>query len=169
MGQVKDILTESNVRWDGQSYAGDVLSISIPTPTPKMRTIEAGGMSGSAHVPLGKVEPMEATLEFAGFALGFHGKLAFVPGTEGVLRALGVLTQGNGEQYKAEVILSGYVGAVNSGMNPNGENNSSVTFKVNNYKLIVDGRTVTSIDPELGTAIVRGVDLRSAINSILEI
>lgn len=166
------IFTNANVYIEGGSRIGQVEEFTSPTITQKTQEYNGLGLTAPMKIPVG-VEPMEATLKFAG-VYGDTLKLTSDPFKKinYMLRGNidGTDSTGRVEQklYKAELIASNL--EVNTGAAKMGENPGiEVKLNVFYYRLEIDGEEVLKLDVDNHLYSVAGEDKLGAYKGNLGI
>jgi len=158
-------LKNLNLFNEGQSYLGEVASVTLPKLTRKLEGWRGGGMDGAVKIDMGAGDDLD--LEFT-----TGGPMRDVLRQFGVTRAAGVFLRfagawqndGTGAVDTVEVTVRGRHEEIDFGESKPGE---SGEFKVKSalayYRLDWNGVTEVEIDTINGVFIVGGVDRNAEI------
>ncbi len=150
-----------NLFVDGQTYIGDIESMTLPKLSRKMEAHRAGGMSGAAKIDMGlDDDALKAEWSIAGYPLQVLRQMGLskVGGVQ--LRFVGALQRDDsGAVDSIEVVMSGRHAEVDRGEAKVGEKGSTkITTECVYYKESLNGVVVTEIDILNMIEIVDGVD-----------
>jgi P2 family phage contractile tail tube protein len=171
MSQLK-IFTNANLYIDGGSRIGQVEEFTSPTIAQKMQEVTGLGLTANAMVAVG-LEPMEATLKFAG-VYGNTFKLVADPdkktqyqlrGNIDVIDATGKVEQ---KPYLATLLAACSefnTGAAKKSENPGMEAKLNVFF----YELQIEGEPIVKVDLDNHIYEVAGKDKLAAYKGNLGI
>ena len=154
-------LKNMNLFNDGNSYAGVVKSVTLPTLARKMESYRGGGMNGPVKVDHGLTDDgiqLEWTL---GGVDVIHLRQFGIANASGVqLRFAGAYQRDDtGEVTPVEVVVRGRHEEIDFGdSEPGGDTEHQITSTCTYYKLLVNGETVVEIDLLNFIEIVGGVD-----------
>lgn len=132
---------------DGQSWIGEIPSVTLPSITKKMEEYRAGGMHGAVDVELGH-EKLEMSLKVGGLKQQIISMLGGQTVGANIFRFAGAYqSDDTGEVLAVEVIVRGRV----SEWNPNdaeagSKNDHDFKVSVSYYKLSINGAEVLEID-----------------------
>lgn len=144
-----NVFTNANLYLEGKSLIGQVAEFQAPTMKVKLQDVEGLGLTSKMSVPVG-LEPMEATMKFAGIYKDAIGKIAnpqkktplMLRGNYVEVDDSGVTAQ---KLYKIEVICSCTefnAGSAKMGEDPGMEAKLNVFF----FKLEIDGAVKIKAD-----------------------
>lgn len=162
------ILTDMMLFNEGQSYMGQVTSVTLPKLTRKTEDWRGGGMSAPVKLDMG-LEALEMEATFGGPMRDILRQFGLV-GVAGVfMRFAGFYQQPDtGAQDAIEVIVRGRHDEIDMGEAKVGEPGE---FKVKTslayYKLVWNGRTEIEIDPLNLVETINGVDTMAARRAAL--
>ena len=162
------ILTDLMLYNEGQSYMGQVTSVTLPKLTRKTEDWRGAGMSAPVKLDMG-LEPLEMEATYGGPMRDILRQFGLV-GVAGVyMRFVGFYQQPDtGAQDAIEVIVRGRHDEIDMGEAKPGE---AGEFKVKTslayYKLVWNGRTEIEIDPLNLVETVNGVDTMAARRAAL--
>ena len=162
------ILTDLMLFNEGQSYLGDVASVTLPKLTRKTEEWRGGGMSAPVKLDMG-LEALEMESTFGGPMRDILRQFGLT-GVAGVyMRFVGFYEQQDtGAQDTIEVIVRGRHDEIDMGEAKPGE---ASEFKLKTslayYKLVWNGRTEVEIDPLNMLETINGVDLMAARRTAL--
>lgn len=149
---------------DGESWIGEIPSVTLPTITKKMEEYRAGGMHGSVEIELGH-EKLELGIKAGGLKTQLISMLGAQTVGANVWRFAGAYQDdATGLVSAVEVIARGRLSEWNPSDAKAGENNEH-EFKaaLSYYKVTVDGADLLEIDVPGMVFKVGGSDTYSAI------
>ncbi|CAN7594728.1 phage major tail tube protein [Variovorax paradoxus] len=149
---------------DGESWIGEIPSVTLPTITKKMEEYRAGGMHGPIEIDLGH-EKLELKIKAGGLKLALISMLGSQTVGANVFRFAGAYQDdATAEVSAAEVIVRGRLKEWNPNDAKTGDDNDhDFTVAVSYYKLTVDGADVLEIDIPGMVFKTGGTDMYSAI------
>ena len=149
---------------DGESWVGEIPSVTLPTITKKMEEYRAGGMHGPVEVDLGH-EKMELGIKAGGLKTQLITMLGSQTVGGNVFRFAGAYQEDStGVVSAVEVIARGRMSEWNPNEAKAGDDNDH-DFKValSYYKLTVDGAELLEIDVPGMVFKTGGVDVYASI------
>lgn len=149
---------------DGESWIGEIPSVTLPTVTKKMEEYRAGGMHGPVQLDMGH-EKLELALKSGGLKPQLIAMLGATTVGENVFRFAGAYQDdATGQVTAAEVIVRGRVMEWNPNEAKAGDDNDhDFKIAVSYYKLTVDGAELIEIDVAGMVWKIGGTDKYSAI------
>lgn len=140
-------LKNFNVFGDGESWMGEIPSVTLPTVTKKMEEYRAAGMHGPVQLDMGH-EKLELSLKSGGLKTQLIAMLGAGAVGANVLRFAGAYQDdATGQVSAAEVICRGRLMEWNPNEAKPGDNNEhDFKFALSYYKLTVDAADVLEID-----------------------
>ncbi|WP_295548612.1 phage major tail tube protein [uncultured Pseudacidovorax sp.] len=149
---------------DGESWIGEIPSVTLPTVTKKMEEYRAGGMHGPVQLDMGH-EKLELALKSGGLKPQLIAMLGANTVGATVFRFAGAYQDdATGQVTAAEVIVRGRVMEWNPNEAKAGDDNDhDFKIAVSYYKLTVDGAELLEIDVPGMVWKVGGSDVYSAI------
>ena len=158
MAMIPETLANLNLFVDGQSFQGDVTSLTLPKLTLKTEEHRAGGMDIPIELDMG-MEKMEANFTTTGVrkeSLKFFG-LADGNAFNGTFR--GSFKGQKGETKSVIVTQRGTLKEVDMGdWKPGDKAEVKHAIAVTYYKLEVGGQLIHEIDPAGMKRVINGVD-----------
>jgi P2 family phage contractile tail tube protein len=149
---------------DGESWIGEIPSVTLPTITKKMEEYRAGGMHGSVDIELGH-DKLELGIKAGGLKTQLIAMLGAQTVGASIWRFAGAYQDdATGQVSAVEVIARGRLSEWNPNDAEAGENNEH-EFKasLSYYKVSVDGADLIEIDVPGMVFKVGGSDMYSAI------
>ena len=153
---------------DGQSWIGEIPSVTLPTITKKMEEYRAGGMHGPVEIELGH-EKLEMSIKAGGLKEQIVAMLGAQTVGANIFRFAGAYQSDDTGQVSAvEVIARGRV----SEWNPNdaeagSKNDHEFKVSLSYYKVVVDGADLLEIDVPGMIFKVSGTDMYSDIRAAI--
>ncbi|WP_431274235.1 phage major tail tube protein [Variovorax ureilyticus] len=153
---------------DGESWLGEIPSVTLPTITKKMEEYRAGGMHGPVEIELGH-EKLEMSIKAGGLKTQLIGMLGSQTVGANIFRFAGAYQDDStGLVSAVEVIARGRV----SEWNPNdaeagSKNDHEFKVALSYYRVIVDGAELLEIDVTGMIFKVAGTDRYSDIRAAL--
>ncbi|HIQ19505.1 MAG TPA: phage major tail tube protein [Novosphingobium capsulatum] len=153
---------------EGQSYVGEVKTVTLPTLTRKLEEYRGGGMSAPVKLDMG-MEALEMKSVFGGPERAMLRQFGVVRVNGVYLRFVGFYQQQDtGQSDTIEIVVRGRHSEIEMGDQELGSAaDFTVTSALAYYKLIWNGRTEIEIDPLNMVQIVDGVDLMAQQRSAL--
>lgn len=159
-------LKDMNLFNEGESYLGQVASVTLPKLTRKMESWRGGGMGGPVKVDQGMGDDgLVLEWNLGGLdhiALRQYGVMSL--GGVG-LRFAGAYQRDDDEAIDAvEVVVRGRHEEIDFGESkPGEETEQKIKSNLVYYKLTINGRVEAEIDLMAGTEIIGGVDRRAEV------
>ncbi len=149
---------------DGESWLGEIPSVTLPTVTKKMEEYRAGGMHGPVDIELGH-EKLELAIKAGGLKTQLITMLGAQTVGANLFRFAGAYQDdATGLVSAVEVIARGRVSEWNPNDAEAGENNEhDFTVNLSYYKVTVDGADLLEIDVPGMVFKTGGSDIYSAI------
>lgn len=170
MNAIPEIINNYNVYKDGTKLIGISAEVTIPDFEAVTETISGAGILGEYDaVNAGQFSAQEIEIPFRVlygdiFEL-FGGQTANI-----TLRCAEQISDGSGQKTPVgvRIILQGAPKKLTGGTLTAGKpTNSAVTLALTYIKIEVDGSTAVELDKLNGIYVVNGVDMLSAINSLI--
>lgn len=157
---------------DGQSYVGEVESVTLPKLTRKTEAFRGGGLGGAAHVDLGlDDDALQMSFVIGGYTAEQLQRMAggTIEGTQ--LRFTGAYQRDDtGEYVPVEVVVRGRHKEIDRGTAKVGDDTTTTfTTAAIYYKETVAGQVVTEIDVLGAIHIVGGNDIMAPVRQALGI
>lgn len=144
---------------EGDSFVGEVKTVTLPTLTRKMEDYRGGGMSAPVKLDMG-MEGLELKSVFGGMVRAILAQWGITNIAGVYLRFAGALQRDDtGEVDTVEIVVRGRHSEIEMGDQEVGElGDFTVTSALAYYKLTWNGSTLIEIDPINMIEIVDGVD-----------
>jgi len=157
------ILKNFDLFQDGESWLGQIASVTLPKLSRKMEDLQAGGMAGPVNIDLGQ-EKIELAFSANGLMQSALDAYAATSVTAVQLRFGGAYQQEDSGRYDAvEVVVRGRYSEVDFGEGKTATlNEHKYTMPCAYYKLSINGRAVIEIDLLANVVIVNGNDVTAA-------
>lgn len=156
-------LKNFDVFQDGESWLGQISSITLPKLTRKMDDYRAGGMAGPVKIDFGQ-EALELSFSAGGLLPSALKAYAATTATAVQLRFAGAYQSDSSGAYDAaEVVVRGRYSEIDMGDGKTGEDTEhKYTMTCAYYKLSINGRVIIECDLLANVLIVDGVDVLAA-------
>jgi len=167
---MRDILQGFTVYLNGVDHGMDCEEIGLPTPSNVQQEYRGGGMDLAVNQGMAAMEPLEATLRFAGHPAGILGSVAQGPGKSVVLTARGaVMDTLTGVTVAHVVVITGQFNEHSRDNWQRGEKGGlELTMTgITVYRYEVGGAILHDIQAYPPRRIINGVDQLAEINAIL--
>ncbi len=149
---------------DGESWIGEIPSVTLPTITKKVEEYRAGGMHGPVEIDLGH-EKLEMKLKSGGLKVALIAMLGSQTVGANIFRFAGAYQEdASGVVSAVEVIARGRLKEWNPNEAKAGDDNDhDFTIALSYYKVTVDGAELLEIDVPGMVFKTGGTDIYSAI------
>ncbi|RDH41644.1 phage major tail tube protein [Zooshikella ganghwensis] len=163
-------LLNCNLWLDGVNMQGVISEITPPKLTAKTEELYAGGMSAPINLLMG-LEALELSFSLNDMNVTVLENFGLYQSNEGLqVKVTGGLQNGNNasDVKPLEINATGIVSEVDMGTLKPGEVGSmSVTMKLDYYKLTIDKKVLSEIDPINMIQVVNGQDQLKAMRNAL--
>lgn len=142
--KLKDLMLFGN----GDSYQGEIQSVTLPTLTRKLEEWRGGGMDGTVGIDMGMDGLMTCQWTVGGLIESIFDNFGASRIDPDLLRMTGSYERDDVDEVTAvEVVMRGRHTEIDMGDAQAGENTEhQITSTLSYYKLIIAGRTVIEID-----------------------
>ncbi|WP_445620654.1 phage major tail tube protein [Kushneria sp. Sum13] len=153
-----------NLFGNGDSYQGQVQSVTLPTLTRKIEEWRGGGMDGTVGIDMGQDGLMTCSWTVGGLVESIFDNFGSSRLDADLLRMTGSYERDDvDEVVSVEVVMRGRHTEIDMGDAQSGENTEhQITTTLSYYKLVIDGSTKIEIDIPNYVFKVNGTDRLAA-------
>lgn len=155
-------LKNMNLFNDGNSYLGEVKTVTLPALGRKMEGYRGGGMNGPVKVDLGMSDDgIQLEWKLGGLDLVVLRQFGVTNASGVMLRFTGYFQQDDTEETaNVEIVVRGRHETIEMGdAQPGEDTEHGVTTTCSYYRLIVNGEDIIEIDLLNFVEVVNGVDM----------